>query len=428
MNQQPTTNNQQPFGGYYRRKRVWVTGHTGFKGSWLCAWLVEMGAEVTGYAIEPPSKPAHFDELGLKKRMKDVRADIRDAGRVAREMAKARPEIVFHLAAQPIVRASYDDPVTTYGTNVMGTVHVLEALRRQKGVKAAVIITSDKCYENVEQEEGYQEDDRLGGKDPYSASKAGAEVAFSSYARSFFAQGAPAVASARAGNVIGGGDWAKDRIVPDCIRAWHQKRAPLVRNPSSTRPWQHVLEPVSGYLALGAVLAGAKGLKGGRVEGLRGAGEQLKGGKVEGLRGAGEQLRGGEVEGWRGFHSTNQQFNNSTAQMLNGESFNFGPKADINETVGSLIGELRRHWPGAKEPKIEKTVAKPEAGLLRLDCDKAKERLGWSATLDFAETAAFTADWYRRFLEGREEAWKLTTGQIGEYVRHARARRLGWAG
>jgi len=395
MNRQPATSNQQPFGGFYRRKRVWVTGHTGFKGSWLCAWLVEMGAEVTGYAIEPPSNPAHFDELGLKKRMKDVRADIRDVGRVAREMAKARPEIVFHLAAQPIVRASYDDPVTTYGTNVMGTVHVLEALRRQKGVKAAVITTSDKCYENVEQEEGYREEDRLGGKDPYSASKAGAEVAFSSYARSFFAEGGPAVASARAGNVIGGGDWAKDRIVPDCIRAWHRKQAPLVRNPASTRPWQHVLEPVSGYLALGAALAAAKGLKGGKVEGLRG--------------------------------KSPQQINFSPTQLLSGQSFNFGPRAEINETVGSLIGELRRHWPGAREPKIEKTAAKPEAGLLRLDCAKAKERLGWSATLDFAETAAFTADWYRRFLEGREKAWKLTSGQISDYVRQARARRLAWA-
>ena len=392
MNQQPITSNQQPFGGFYHRKRVWVTGHTGFKGSWLSAWLVQMGAEVTGYAIEPPSDPAHFDELGLKKRMKDVRADIRNAARVAKEMAKARPEIVFHLAAQPIVRASYDDPVTTYGTNVLGTVHVLEALRRQKGIKAAVIITSDKCYENVEQEAGYREEDRLGGMDPYSASKAGAEVAFSSYARSFFAAGVPAVASARAGNVIGGGDWAKDRIVPDCIRAWHRKQAPLVRNPSSTRPWQHVLEPVSGYLALGAVLAG---------HGIRDPGSRSLASRYPQSR--------------------------ILPPGCRGQSFNFGPRADVNETVGSLVGELRKHWAGAKEPKIEKTAAKPEAGLLRLDCTKAKKLLGWSATLDFAETAAFTADWYYRFLESREEAWKLTSGQIGEYVRHARARRLSWA-
>jgi len=376
MNRQPATSNQQPFGGFYRGKRVWVTGHTGFKGSWLCAWLVEMGAVVTGYAIQPPSIPAHFDELGLKKRMKDVRADIRDAGRVAREMSRARPEIVFHLAAQPIVRASYDDPVRTYGTNVMGTVHVLQALRRQKSVTAAVIITSDKCYENVEQDAGYWEEDRLGGKDPYSASKAGAEVAFSSYARSFFAGGGAAIASARAGNVIGGGDWAKDRIVPDCIRAWRREQAPLVRNPASTRPWQHVLEPVSGYLALAASLTSR----------------------------------------------TNR------AKGLHGESFNFGPRAGVNETVGTLIGELRKHWPGARPPRVVRAVRKPEAGLLRLNCAKARERLGWSATLNFRETAALTADWYRRFLEGREEAWQLTIGQIYEYVRHARARRLAWAG
>ena len=392
MNQQPATDKQQPFGGFYNRKRVWVTGHTGFKGSWLSAWLVQMGAEVTGYAIEPPSDPAHFDELGLKMRMKDVRADIRNAGRVAQEMARARPEIIFHLAAQPIVRASYDDPAVTYATNVMGTVHVLEALRHQPGVRAAVIITSDKCYENVEQEAGYREDDRLGGKDPYSASKAAAEIALSSYARSFFPDGKTAVASARAGNVIGGGDWAKDRIVPDCIRAWHRKLAPLVRNPSSTRPWQHVLEPVSGYLALGAALAD-------------------------------HRMRD---PGCRSPASRNPQ-SPILNRELNGQSFNFGPRADVNETVKSLIGELRKRWPGAKAPKIEATNTKPEAGLLRLDCAKARERLGWEATLDFAETAAFTADWYRRFLEGGERAWTLTTGQIGEYVARARKLNLSWS-
>ena len=347
----------------------------------MCAWLLKMGAEVTGYAIEPPSDPSHFDELGLKKRMKDVRADIREAGRVEREMAKARPEIIFHLAAQPIVRASYDDPVTTFGTNLMGTVHVLDALRRQKGVRAAVIITSDKCYENLEQPAGYREEDRLGGKDPYSASKAGAEIVFSTYVRSFFTKGTTAVASARAGNVIGGGDWAKDRIVPDCVRAWHRNRAPLVRNPASTRPWQHVLEPVSGYLSLAEALV---------TDDCR-----LKGGKTGGV---------------------------------NGHSFNFGPRQDVNETVGSLIGELRKHWPGAKAPRIQRTEAKPEAGLLRLDCAKAKERLVWQATLDFCETASFTADWYRCHMEEGEEAWELTNDQIDNYVRLARERNLPWAG
>jgi len=375
MSQRGATSNQQPFGGFYRGKRVWVTGHTGFKGSWLCAWLVEMGAEVTGYALQPPSKPAHFDELGLKKRLKDVRADIRDCARVKKEVAKARPEIVFHLAAQPIVRSSYDDPVTTFQTNVMGTVHVLQALRQQKGVRAAVIITSDKCYENVEQEAGYHEKDRLGGKDPYSASKAGAEAAFSSFVRSYFAADGPAIVSARAGNVIGGGDWAKDRIVPDCIRAWCRGQAPLVRNPQSTRPWQHVLEPISGYLALGASLA---------------------------------------KDG--GFQS-----------KLRGESFNFGPRAEVNETVGALIGELRKHWPGAKQARVEKVRNRPEAGLLKLDCGKVWKRLGWTAALNFAETAAFTAGWYFRFLRGKEAAWQLTSGQIEEYVRKARLTNLAWA-
>jgi len=396
MNQQPLRSSTlQPFGGIYQGKRVFVTGHTGFKGSWLCAWLVELGAEVTGYAIEPPSQPAHFEELGLKRKMRDVRADIREANRVKKELVRADPEFVFHLAAQPIVRASYDDPVTTYGTNVMGTLHVLEALRTFRGVQAAVIITSDKCYENVEQTAGYREEDRLGGKDPYSASKAGAEIVFASHARSYFAERKPALASARAGNVIGGGDWAKDRIVPDCVRAWHQGVRPRVRNPSATRPWQHVLEPLSGYLALGAALAWAGGRK-------RGSVERLKGG-----------------------FSTLKPLHESTA--IDGQSFNFGPRADINETVESLIRELRKHWPGAGQPVIEKSAVKPEAGLLRLDCTKAKKHLGWHATLDFAETAAFTADWYRRFLKSGEKAWPLTTSQIRAYVELARKRNLSWA-
>lgn len=390
---------REPFGDFYRGRRVWITGHTGFKGSWLSAWLVEMGALVTGYSLQPPSRPALFDELDLKKRVKDIRSDIRKADKVASEMAKANPEIVFHLAAQPIVRASYDDPLSTYATNVMGTVHVLDALGRQSGVRAAVIITSDKCYENVEQEAGYREDDRLGGKDPYSASKAGAEMAFSSYARSFFSVSGPAVASARAGNVIGGGDWAKDRIVPDCIRAWQRHQAPSVRNPSSTRPWQHVLEPLSGYLALAASLACVE-----------------KHSLLSAVRGRVRTGRNARTQ------------NRMTKELLRGQSFNFGPRENVNETVGKLIRGLRSHWPGAKEPKIEKTYAKPEAGLLRLDCSKAKEWLGWQATLDFDETVAFTANWYREFCGRKEKAWDLTIDQIKKYMSLARMRRLPWAG
>jgi len=381
---------REPFRGFYRNKRVWVTGHTGFKGSWLSAWLVELGAKVTGYAMNPPSEPAHFDELGLKKRMKDVRSDIRDAGRVKKAMAKARPEIVFHLAAQPIVRSSYDDPMATYQTNVMGTIHVLEAIRHQSGIRAAVIVTSDKCYENVEQEAGYCEGDRLGGKDPYSASKAAAEIAFSSYARSFFTHGKTGIATARAGNVIGGGDWAKDRIVPDCIRAWRGKKKPVVRNPRSTRPWQHVLEPISGYLALAAALATGSG--------------------VHALA--------------KGFSKVGHPRKN---YMPQGEAFNFGPRKDVNETVGSLIRELRKHWPMARESKIEKNKSKPEAGLLQLDCTKARKLLGWRATLNFAETASFTAKWYRSFFENDESTWRLTSNQIRNYVSLARIRKLPWA-
>jgi len=380
----------EPFRGFYRNKRVWITGHTGFKGSWLSAWLVELGAKVTGYAMDPPSEPAHFDELGLKKRMKDVRSDIRDAGRVRKAMAKARPEIVFHLAAQPIVRSSYDDPMATYQTNVMGTIHVVEAIRHQSGIRAAVIVTSDKCYENVEQQTGYRESDRLGGKDPYSASKAAAEIAFSSYARSFFTHGKTGIATARAGNVIGGGDWAKDRIVPDCIRAWRGKKKPVVRNPRSTRPWQHVLEPISGYLALGAALATGSG--------------------VHALA--------------KGFSKVGHPRKN---YMPQGEAFNFGPRKDVNETVGSLIHELRKHWPMAREPKIEKNKSKPEAGLLQLDCTKARKLLGWRATLNFAETASFTANWYRSFFENDESTWRLTSNQIRNYVSLARIRKLPWA-
>jgi CDP-glucose 4,6-dehydratase len=280
--------------------------------------------------------------------------------------------------------------MATYQTNVMGTIHVLEAIRHQSGIRAAVIVTSDKCYENVEQEAGYREGDRLGGKDPYSASKAAAEIAFSSYARSFFTHGKTGIATARAGNVIGGGDWAKDRIVPDCIRAWRRKEKPVVRNPRSTRPWQHVLEPISGYLALGAALA--------------------TGSDVHALA--------------KDFSKVGTSTKN---HILRGEAFNFGPRKDVNETVGSLIHELRKHWPMAREPKIEKNKSKPEAGLLQLDCTKARKFLGWSATLNFTETAAFTANWYRKFLENDGSTWKLTTNQIRYYVSLAHTRKMPWA-
>jgi len=249
------------FRGLYAGKKVFVTGHTGFKGSWLCEWLLGLGAEVTGYSLRPPTQPALFEQIALAGRLKHIIGDIRDLPGLSRALKEAQPEFVFHLAAQPIVRDSYISPVQTFEVNLMGTVHVLEALRSVSHPCAAVLVTTDKCYENKEWAYGYREDAPLGGHDPYSASKAAAEVAISSYRRSFFQSHPVSVASARAGNVIGGGDWAVDRIVPDCIRALEKKQPIPVRNPRATRPWQHVLEPLSGYLWLGACLSAECGVR-----------------------------------------------------------------------------------------------------------------------------------------------------------------------
>jgi CDP-glucose 4,6-dehydratase len=383
-------NSKQLFGGVYANRRVFITGASGFKGSWLAEWLVQLGANVTGYSLYFPSTPCHFKKIHLDERIHHVKGDVRKLGSLRRTIDEAEPEIVFHLAAQPIVRVSYDDPIETFQTNLLGTVNVLEALRHRRSIRAGVIVTSDKCYENIEQLSGYVESDRLGGKDPYSASKACAEIAFSAYARSFFGapansvghatnrnsgkQGATAlIASARAGNVIGGGDWAKDRIVPDCVRAWTAGRAPVIRNPVSTRPWQHVLEPLSGYLWLGA------------------------------------RLLSGDAR-------------------AHGEAFNFGPSPKVNEPVESLIGDLRKFWPEAVAPEIRVDPhAKAEAGLLRLDCKKASKVLSWKATLSFSETAEFTAYWYKNYLAAPSSALDLTHEQISAYCQLASKRGSAWA-
>ncbi|MCX6952807.1 MAG: CDP-glucose 4,6-dehydratase, partial [Verrucomicrobia bacterium] len=245
------------FSDNYRGKRVLVTGHTGFKGSWLCEWLLALGADVTGFALDPNTTPALFNQLVLANRLKDVRGDVRDLAAVGAVVQRTQPDFIFHLAAQPLVRLSYDQPVETYATNVMGTVHVLEAARQLKSRCTVVAITTDKCYENREWVHSYREEDPMGGYDPYSSSKGAAELVVAAYRRSYFSSPGSLVrlASARAGNVIGGGDWALDRIVPDCIRALQDGRAIPVRNRVATRPWQHVLEPLSGYLWLGAKLA-----------------------------------------------------------------------------------------------------------------------------------------------------------------------------
>ena len=359
------------FGGFFKGKKVLVTGHTGFKGAWLAEWLDLMGAEVGGLSLYVPSKPSLFEINGLASRIKHYEADIRDHESVDRIFAEFRPEILFHLAAQPIVSESYRDPRTTFQTNAIGTLNILEAIRNSADLKAAVLITSDKCYENVEWEFGYREDDRLGGKDPYSASKACAEVVFSSYFRSFF-EGKPnlsKIATCRAGNVIGGGDWAKDRIVPDCFRAWSTGDGVTLRRPESTRPWQHVLEPLSGYLLLAQRL----------------------------------------YEGKSG---------------LNGESFNFGPPAEVNFPVGDLVARLAAVWGKGNFEVIPSNMA--EAGLLKLCCDKALHRLGWRPSLAYEDTISLTGNWYRDFYQKDSDPKQLTLHQIRQYISKANDTRQVW--
>jgi len=346
----------------YKGKKVLVTGHTGFKGAWLCEWLLSLGAEVHGLALPPPTKPSLFNQLKLAKRIKShTVGDIRDLATVKKAMKRVQPDFVFHLAAQPLVRYSYEHPVETFDANVMGTVHVLEALRGLKKKCSAVMITTDKCYENKETTRPYKEDDPMGGYDPYSCSKGCDELVISSYRRSFFGdpKGSVWVASARAGNVIGGGDWALDRIIPDCFRALQKGAAIPVRNKVSTRPWQHVLEPLSGYLALGAALDARKNF---------------------------EAIASG---------------------------FNFGPNPNANRTVKEVVEELLKHakgkWVDRSDPK-----AVHEAGLLNLNIAKARKVLGWKPTWDFAETIAKVAEWYVGVGKG-EKPLELTQRQIREF-------------
>jgi len=365
------------FANIYRGKRVFVTGHTGFKGSWLCQWLLDLGAEVAGYSIDLPSNPSHFEALGLGSLLKKhTLGDIRDLAKLQAAMQAFQPEFVFHLAAQPLVRLSYDDPKGTFDTNVGGTINVMEAIRATPSVRSAVMIATDKCYENFEWEFGYRENDRLGGKDPYSASKACAEIAFISYFKSFFHL-APhlKIASARAGNVIGGGDWAADRIVPDLTRAWSRGESAVVRSPKSTRPWQHVLEPLSGYLWLGAKLVSEP----------------------------------------------------APQSAVNGESFNFGPGHDANQSVERLIGEMQKTWTSGRFHVDSAGIGtKKEAGLLQLNCDKAYGRLKWEPTLSFEQSVQMTASWYRAYAEN-SGAKLMTSAQIREYEQLAREKRVAWS-
>lgn len=364
------------FKGAYSERRVLVTGHTGFKGSWLSAWLLDLGARVAGYSIDIPTRPSHFQALQLEKNMEHYTGDIRDRAALEKVFQSFQPEVVFHLAAQPIVRRSFLDPVTTFEVNAMGTLNLLECLRRAPDVRAAVLITSDKCYRNVEWEWGYRENDTLGGEDPYSGSKACAELIFYSYYHSYFNHSASqntAIATARAGNVIGGGDWAPDRIIPDCVRAWSQGDSVTIRNPKATRPWQHVLEPLSGYLWLGAYL----------------------------------------------------QDGNALAK---GNSYNFGPDGSVNHSVETIIRMLGEFWPGAKwETGGVATDERKESRLLKLSCDKALADLNWQATLSLADTVRMTSDWYRRFYSDQTKgALPSTIEQIREYGNRAKEKQLAW--
>ncbi|MCB1492325.1 MAG: CDP-glucose 4,6-dehydratase [Rhodobiaceae bacterium] len=346
-----------PFETCYSGRRVAVTGHTGFTGGWLCSWLNALGADVSGLSLDPPTDPNLFTALSLADKVDSHIGDIRDPGTVERYLAETKPEIVFHLAAQPIVSAGYDDPRGTFDTNVMGTLNVLEAARHQAETKAAVCITTDKVYRNNEWEWGYREVDPLGGTDPYSASKSACEMVVHTYQHALAPRGnGMLIAAARGGNIIGGGDWADNRIVPDFVRASIAGESLVLRNPDATRPWQHVLALVHGYMMVGS------------------------------------RLMDGDAE--------------------IADAWNFGPSGEGEKTVGTLVAALRESWPGVdldfKTPDFK------ESHFLHLSSEKAHKRLGWEPGLDFDGTVRWTADWYREFHSG-SDAVALTDGQIEAY-------------
>lgn len=357
---------------FYKNKNVFVTGHTGFKGSWLCEWLLMMGANVTGYALDPLAHEVLYDQLALSSRVKDHRGDLADRMRLQKIIAEEKPEIIFHLAAQPLVRLSYEIPVETFATNVMGTAHLLEAVRLSNHRCTVVAVTTDKCYENKEWLHAYRENDPMGGHDPYSASKGAAEIVIASYQRSFFHEKSNVrLASARAGNVIGGGDWAIDRIVPDCFRAIFSNKTIEVRNKIATRPWQHVLEPLSGYLTLAAALHQAK------------------------------------------------------EPSLLASGFNFGPEVTSNKTVKDLVEEILKHadgsWLDCSDPN-----ALHEASKLSLAIDKAFHLLDWRPVWDFPTTIQKTTDWYVKTHQS-ENQLAYTRQQITEYQNDAQTKKIAWA-
>ena len=345
---------------FWRGQRVLVTGHTGFKGGWLVTWLGELGARVTGYALPPDTTPSFFERSGLAGRLTSHLADVRDPVALGEALGAAEPRVVFHLAAQPLVRRSYREPVATFATNVLGTAHLLEAARRVPSVEAVVVVTSDKCYEPRAGGPAFREDDPLGGPDPYSASKAGAELVTAAYRHSFFTGGGPRVATARAGNVIGGGDWAEDRLLPDAMRALGRGEPVRVRNPAAVRPWQHVLEPLGGYLMLAERLC------------------------------AGDDATG---------------------------SWNFGPREEDAVSVATLVELVLGFCDGGRWEAAPESGAPHEAPVLRLDATRARARLGWRPALTLKEAAGLTVAWYRAAAAGgrSDDLHALSVEQIRHY-------------
>jgi CDP-glucose 4,6-dehydratase len=347
---------------FWQGRPVFVTGHTGFKGGWLVTWLLEMGARVTGYALAPDTSPSYFELCGLDRKMASIFGDILDQAALERALRAAAPEVIFHLAAQSLVRRSYREPIATFATNVMGTANVLETTRNVDTVRAIIVVTSDKCYENREWLRGYREGDLLGGHDPYSASKACAELVAAAYGHSFFAAPGCSIVSAtvRAGNVIGGGDWAEDRLVPDAIRALSRGEPLALRNAHSIRPWQHILEPVGGYLLL-----------------------------AERLCREGRQ--------WSG-------------------AWNFGPTYTNAMTTAALIERIFAEWGGGSWQTLDNSTAPREAQILNLDCSKARHLLGWRPRFTMEETIALTIAWYRSGLRhGQDDMYACSAGQIRHY-------------
>lgn len=363
------------FNNIYRDKKVIVTGNTGFKGSWLSLWLHALGAKVTGISKDVPTNPSLFEELDLAQKTAHHFANICDGKKMKEIFLQVQPDFVFHLAAQPIVSLSYEDPIETFQTNAIGTANILEALRIVSNPCSAVMITSDKCYDNVEWIWGYREQDALGGKDPYSASKAAAEMVIKTYFHSYFKKPGCNVrlTVVRAGNVIGGGDWALNRIVPDCFRSWNDQQPVSIRNPNSTRPWQHVLEPLSGYLRAAQILA--------------------------------------------------------ESESINGEPFNIGPAAEQNHSVLELLQAVRKFWTARsviKPFEIAENSGFHEAGLLKLNCDKALYYLQWRPVLDFEGTARFTGKWYDHYYNNKKDISSYTLDQIGEYTAEAKKKFMAW--